>query len=157
MTTSNRHPGTTARKLRRAFLVQALGGLLTVLIVAPTPAPAQGVIQFSLGIGTNTAIFSFGSALLLSVLTAGITLSQDNNTNDGFGDERSTRDQVKDTLATALGQNLGEVSSEMIRREMSVQPTIKIRPGYRFNVLVNRDLIFEGPYLNTFVGGGLVP
>ena len=99
----------------------------------------------------------FGSALLLSVLTAGITLSQDNNTNDVFGDERSTRDQVKDTLATALGQNLGEVSSEMIRREMSVQPTIKIRPGYRFNVLVNRDLIFESPYLNTFVGGGLVP
>ena len=99
----------------------------------------------------------FGSALLLSVLTAGITLSQDNNTNGDSGDERSTRDQVKDTLATALGQNLGEVSSEMIRREMSVQPTIKIRPGYRFNVLVNRDLIFEGPYLNTFVGGGLVP
>ena len=64
---------------------------------------------------------------------------------------------MKDTLATALGQNLGEVSSEMIRREMSVQPTIKIRPGYRFNVLVNRDLIFESPYLNTFVGGGLVP
>lgn len=99
----------------------------------------------------------FGNALLLSVLTAGITLSQDNNTNGDSSDERSTRDQVKDTLATALGQNLGEVSSEMIRREMSVQPTIKIRPGYRFNVLINRDLIFEGPYLNTFVGGGLVP
>jgi type IV secretion system protein VirB10 len=100
----------------------------------------------------------FGSALLLSVITAGVTLSQDNNDdNNGNGDERSTRDQVKDTLATALGQNLGEVSSEMIRREMNVQPTIRIRAGYRFNVLVNRDLIFEGPYLNTFVGGGLVP
>jgi len=100
----------------------------------------------------------FGSALLLSVITAGVTLSQeDNDDNNGNGDERSTRDQVKDTLATALGQNLGEVSSEMIRREMNVQPTIKIRAGYRFNVLVNRDLIFEGPYLNTFVGGGLVP
>jgi type IV secretion system protein VirB10 len=99
----------------------------------------------------------FGSALLLSVITAGITLSQDDDDDGGFGDERSTRDQVKDTLATALGQNLGEVSSEMIRREMNVQPTLKIRPGYRFNVLVNRDLIFEGPYVNTFVGGGLVP
>ena len=45
----------------------------------------------------------------------------------------------------------------MLRREMNVQPTLRIRPGYRFNVLVNKDLIFEGPYLNTFVGGGLVP
>jgi type IV secretion system protein VirB10 len=44
----------------------------------------------------------------------------------------------------------------MLRREMNVQPTLRIRPGYRFNVLVNKDLIFEGPYLNTF-GGGLVP
>jgi type IV secretory pathway VirB10-like protein len=99
----------------------------------------------------------FGSALLLSVITAAGTLSQDDNDGGGNGDERSTRDQVSDTLATALGQNLGEVSSEMIRREMNVQPTIRIRPGYRFNVLVNRDLIFQGPYLNTFVGGGLVP
>jgi type IV secretion system protein VirB10 len=99
----------------------------------------------------------FGGASLLSVITAGVTLSQEDNKNGDSGNERSTRDQVKDTLATALGQNLGEVANEMIRREMNVQPTLKIRPGYRFNVLVNRDLIFEGPYLNTFVGGGLVP
>jgi len=45
----------------------------------------------------------------------------------------------------------------MLRRQMNVQPTIQIRPGYRFNVLVNKDLIFEGPYLNTFIGGGLIP
>ena len=100
---------------------------------------------------------AFGSPFLLSIITAGVTLSQEDNNDSGAGRERSTRDQVKDTLATALGQNLGEVASEMIRREMNVQPTLKIRPGYRFNVLVNRDLIFEGPYLNTFVGGGLVP
>jgi type IV secretory pathway VirB10-like protein len=99
----------------------------------------------------------FGSALLLSVITAGVTLSQDDTTNDGFGDNQSSRQQIKNTLATALGQNLGDVASEMIRREMNVQPTLKIRPGYRFNVFVNKDLIFEGPYLNTYVGGGLIP
>ena len=99
----------------------------------------------------------FGSALLLSVITAAATLSQEDNSGASSEVERSTRDQVKGTLATALGQNLGEVSSEMIRRETNVQPTLEIRPGYRFNVLVNRDLIFEGPYLNTFAGGGLIP
>jgi type IV secretion system protein VirB10 len=98
----------------------------------------------------------FGSALLLSALTAGVTLSQQDD-NSTVLDQGSTRDQVKNTLATALGQNLGEVGSQMIRREMNVQPTLKIRPGYRFNVLVSKDLIFEAPYLNTFVGGGIVP
>jgi type IV secretion system protein VirB10 len=98
----------------------------------------------------------FGGALLLSVMTAGITLSQEDDNASGV-DQGSTRDQVKNTLATALGQNLGEAASQMLRREMNVQPTLRIRPGYRFNVLVNKDLIFEGPYLNTFVGGGLVP
>jgi type IV secretion system protein VirB10 len=90
-------------------------------------------------------------------MTAGVTLSQENDNGNGLDDQGSTRDQVKNTLATALGQTLGEVASQMLRREMNVQPTLRIRPGYRFNVLVNKDLIFEGPYLNTFVGGGIVP
>jgi type IV secretion system protein VirB10 len=98
----------------------------------------------------------FGGALLLSIMTAGVTLSQEDDNPSGI-DQGSTRDQVKNTLATALGQNLGEAASQMLRREMNVQPTLRVRPGYRFNVLVNKDLIFEGPYLNTFVGGGLVP
>jgi type IV secretion system protein VirB10 len=98
----------------------------------------------------------FGGALLLSVMTAGVTLSQEDDNPSGL-DQGSTRDQVKNTLATALGQNLGEAASQMLRREMNVQPTLRVRPGYRFNVLVNKDLIFEGPYLNTFVGGGLIP
>jgi type IV secretion system protein VirB10 len=99
----------------------------------------------------------FGSALLLSVITAAATLSQEDESGAGSEFERSTQDQVKSTLATALGQNLGELSSELIRRESNVQPTLKIRPGYRFNVLVNRALIFEGHYLDTFAGGGLIP
>jgi type IV secretion system protein VirB10 len=83
-------------------------------------------------------------------------LSQQDD-NGSTADQGSTRDQVKSTLATALGQNLGEVASQMIRREMNVQPTLQIRPGYRFNVLVSKDLIFEAPYLDTFAGAGIVP
>lgn len=97
----------------------------------------------------------FGSALLLSVLTAGVTLSQEDGNPTGLG-VGSTRDQVKSTLATALGQRLGDAANEMLEREMNVQPTLRIQPGHRFHVLVNRDLIFEGPYLSTF-GGGLIP
>ncbi len=41
MTPSNRDPGTTARSLRRTFLLAA-SGMLTVLFAAPAPAYAQG-------------------------------------------------------------------------------------------------------------------
>ena len=99
----------------------------------------------------------FGSALLLSIMTAGATLGQDDVTGGGPSNNPSSRQQIKNTLATALGTKLGDVASEMIRREMNVQPSIKIRPGYRFNVLVAKDLVFGEPYLNTFVGGGLIP
>jgi type IV secretion system protein TrbI len=29
---------------------------------------------------------------------------------------------------------------------MDVQPTLQIRPGYKFNVLVDQDIIFPGQY-----------
>ena len=70
--------------------------------------------------------------------------------------ERETEARIEAAALNATHMAAGRAKT-LIRREMSVQPTIKIRPGYRYNVLVNRDLIFEGPYLNTFVGGGLVP
>jgi type IV secretion system protein VirB10 len=37
-------------------------------------------------------------------------------------------------MSQALGQQLGELSEEMIRKQMNVAPTIEIRSGYRFNV-----------------------
>jgi type IV secretion system protein VirB10 len=41
---------------------------------------------------------------------------------------------------------LGEVSTEMVRRNMQIQPRIEVRAGYRYNVFVNRDLLMPGPY-----------
>lgn len=35
----------------------------------------------------------------------------------------------------------------MANRLLSVQPTIKIQPGTRFNIMVNSDLVLE-PYKN---------
>src|SRR4051794_25258509 len=53
MTASNKHPGTAARGLRRAFL-QAARGLLAVLLAIPAPALAQDVILFTVGYSTFT-------------------------------------------------------------------------------------------------------
>lgn len=82
-----------------------------------------------------------GSAFLMSGVTAGVTLSQDNSNNSD-----STSQRASDALSEALGQQLGQVMIEMIRKNMSIAPTLEIRPGYRFNVIVTKDMTFSKPY-----------
>jgi type IV secretory pathway VirB10-like protein len=81
-----------------------------------------------------------GFALLTSAFSAGIELSQ-NQQSSSFAYPSTSQ------IATqALGQQLGELGMEITRRNLNIQPTIKIRVGYRFNVRVNKDIAFEGPY-----------
>jgi len=82
----------------------------------------------------------FGNALLLSGITGGVAYSQDALAPNG---DRTT---VGSAMGQSVGQQLGQVSEEMIRKQMNVAPTIEIRPGYRFNVQVTKDLTFNGPY-----------
>ncbi|HME69031.1 MAG TPA: TrbI/VirB10 family protein [Myxococcota bacterium] len=84
----------------------------------------------------------FGSAALLSVISGALQLSQ------GTSPQLITSQQqdLRQTLAAALGQNFGEAASQMIRRNLNVQPAIEVRAGYRFDVFVKKDLIFSGPY-----------
>ncbi|MCP3908443.1 MAG: conjugal transfer protein TrbI, partial [Oceanicoccus sp.] len=84
----------------------------------------------------------FASAVLMSVVTAGITLSQDTDTGSDNNDARS----VNQVMAESLGEQLGQVTSQVIAKNLNVSPTLTIRPGYRFNVLVTRDLTFKRPY-----------
>jgi type IV secretion system protein VirB10 len=46
----------------------------------------------------------------------------------------------------AVGQELSQMSSQITRRNLNVQPTIKVPAGYKFTVRVNRDIFFEAPY-----------
>ncbi len=79
----------------------------------------------------------FGSAVLLSGIVAGVSLSQDNHDDE---------EGVESTLSESLGQNLGTTMAEMVRRNMDIAPTLHIRPGYRFNVMVTKDINFGTPY-----------
>lgn len=83
-------------------------------------------------------LVAFG--LLTSVFTAAIQLSQNHSGNV------LTYPSPGEVTAGAVGQQMGSLGAETTRRNLNVQPTIKIPAGYRFNVRVNRDLAFEGPY-----------
>ena len=44
-------------------------------------------------------------------------------------------------LATqGFAQNMNQVGQQITRRNLNIQPTIEIRPGFRFNVFVNKDI-----------------
>ncbi|HLQ21772.1 MAG TPA: TrbI/VirB10 family protein [Gemmatimonadales bacterium] len=86
----------------------------------------------------------FGNALLLSVISAGVQLSQIPDFGRGFGGPTAGN-----VLGASVGQQLGQTSADLIRRGMGIAPTIEIRPGYAFNVMVTQDLVFPGPYDDT--------
>lgn len=82
-----------------------------------------------------------GSALLMSGVVASVSLSQDNDSNNN-GD----RQRASDALSEALGQVLGNTIAQVISKNLNVAPTLEIRPGYRFNVIVTKDMTFSKPY-----------
>jgi len=82
----------------------------------------------------------FSSAFLMSGITAGIAMSQPQTLSLG------TRQSASSAMSEALGQQLGQVTAQMIARNMNIAPTLEIRPGYRFNVIVTKDLTFSRPY-----------
>ena len=45
-------------------------------------------------------------------------------------------------MSAAINQ-IGQVASEMIRKNMNIAPTLEIRPGYKFNIFVTKDIILE--------------
>ncbi|MGL4447821.1 MAG: TrbI/VirB10 family protein [Aeromonas sp.] len=89
----------------------------------------------------NHYVRLFGSALLLSGVTAGVAISQDDGASADTG-----RPTLSSALTEALGQQLGQVTAQLIAKNMNVAPTLAIRPGYRFNVMVTKDLTFSKPY-----------
>ena len=77
----------------------------------------------------------FGSATLLSIISGlGSMFASDN--------EKQTSGE---SFTNQLAQQYGAVGSSMIEKNLDIPPTIIIRPGYRFNVIVTQDFALK-PY-----------
>lgn len=44
-------------------------------------------------------------------------------------------------MAAELGRQIGRMGMEMTRRNLNIQPTLEIRPGYQFTVMITKDII----------------
>ncbi len=83
--------------------------------------------------------------LLMSAISAGMMMSQSPDYAAGaYGGSYVSPGQI---AATGAGQELGQVAmSHLGNATAETRPTIQIRPGYNFRVMVARDLVFSGSY-----------
>ena len=86
----------------------------------------------------------FGSAVMMSAISAGITYSQDRY-QQGNGNYYAPP-SFSDELSQAVGQQFGQAAAKLLEKNLDVAPTLKIRPGYRFSILLIKDFVFPGPY-----------
>ena len=81
----------------------------------------------------NHTLRIFSAAALSSLISVGAELSSDDEEN------------IARVLRDATQDGASRVGDEVVRRQLAVQPTITIRPGWRFRILVHQDLIMT-PY-----------
>ncbi|MCJ9720330.1 IncP-type conjugal transfer protein TrbI [Agrobacterium sp. SHOUNA12C] len=85
---------------------------------------------------------TFGSAILVALIGTGIDMAVPESST------LATQDTASDAARRNFAETFGRVAERTINRNLDVQPTLEIRPGYKFNALVDQDIVFPGPYQN---------
>jgi type IV secretion system protein VirB10 len=87
-----------------------------------------------------------GAAIFASVFVAAgkeATKEDTNTTTDSNGNTRSTESVFAETVM----ENVTNVATEMLEKNMNIAPTLRILPGYRFSIITTRDVAFAEPYI----------
>ncbi|RYG92449.1 MAG: conjugal transfer protein TrbI, partial [Alphaproteobacteria bacterium] len=88
----------------------------------------------------NHYLKTFGSAVLIALIGTGIDMAVPESST------LATQDTASDATRRNFAETFGRVADRTIQRNMDVQPTLGIRPGYKFNVLVDQDIVFPGAF-----------
>ena len=86
----------------------------------------------------NHTLKLFQGVILSSILGAAAGIIDDNGNNNNNNSWRNN-------AGRGAGEEIVTIGEAIASRFLAVQPTIKIAPGSRFNIMVNSDLILE-PY-----------
>ena len=79
----------------------------------------------------------FKAALLSTVLGVGAEV--------GSGADTGSNTGILQALRLGAANSLNQTGQQAVRRNLNIQPTLTIRPGFPVRVIVNRDLVLE-PY-----------
>jgi type IV secretory pathway VirB10-like protein len=82
----------------------------------------------------------FGFAVLTSMFDAALAVTQSRQQSILVAPNAGQETEG------AVGREVSQLGAQITRKNLNVQPTIKIPAGYKFNVRVNRDILFEEPY-----------
>ncbi len=88
----------------------------------------------------NHYLKTFGSAILLAIIGTGTDLAVPQSST------LATQQTASDAVRRNFADTFGRVAERTIDRNLDVQPTLEIRPGYQFNILVDQDIVFPGSY-----------
>ncbi len=83
----------------------------------------------------------FGSAVLMSLIVGGTAYAVD-SAGDIDEDETSLQSQ----MTSALAQQLGQTTTQVLQKNLTIKPTLEIRPGYQFNIVLTKDVVFDSAY-----------
>ncbi|MCL6655557.1 conjugal transfer protein TrbI [Agrobacterium rubi] len=108
----------------------------TLQIGGMSGTDAQGYGGFSDKVD-NHYLKTFGSAALIALIGTGIDMAVPESST------LATQDTASDATRRNFAETFGRVADRTIQRNMDVQPTLEIRAGYKFNVLVDQDIIFQ--------------
>jgi type IV secretory pathway VirB10-like protein len=79
----------------------------------------------------------FKAALLSTILGVGAEL--------GSGSDTGSNTDIIQALRLSAANSLNQAGQQVVRRNLNIQPTLTIKPGFPVRVIVNRDLVLE-PY-----------
>jgi type IV secretion system protein TrbI len=78
------------------------------------------------------------AALLSTVLGVGSELGAGADADNG-------NSAIIQALRRGAGDSLNQTGQQVVRRNLNIQPTLTIRPGFPVRVMITRDLVLE-PY-----------
>ncbi|MBQ9403909.1 MAG: TrbI/VirB10 family protein, partial [Synergistaceae bacterium] len=79
------------------------------------------------------------SALLVALIGAGVEAASPSNSGSVFSNnDKSVGAILRERTATAIA----DVLTQVIRKNINRQPTILIKPGYRFMIFAQHDIVF---------------
>lgn len=98
----------------------------------------------------NHYLKTFGSAVMIALIGTGIDMSVPQSST------LASQDTASDAARRNFAKTFCRVADRTIQRSMDVQPTLEIRPGYKFNVRVDQDIVFPGGTGNCNSGHSLL-
>ena len=99
----------------------------------------------------NHYLATFGTAAVTSLISAGQMVGQmgafgGGGTYGPYGYYQPNQwAMAGETAGSAASAQMGALGQQRLSNGMDRPPTIEIRPGYQFDVMVTEDLVFPGP------------